>query len=228
MERRRNQSSGFTLIEILVVVSIIGVLAGLVGVIIAKSNEKALKTSTIQLVQAYLPAKIKDFQGQMGGRLPASTLSGLQKMGTKVKPWKSVSMTNDINLCNEILIIQLRHPDFTNKLTDDDVQAISDPWGNLDDDTFSETPVGAKKGNEAIEVLDSWGTPVIYIHNADYDKTFLIRNFLGDDVEVSARQRPDGTFYNENGFQLISLGPDGVQGEEAISDDIQNFKMEGE
>lgn len=227
MERGHNRTSGFTLIEILVVVSIIGVLAGLVGVMIAQANQKALKNATDILIRTTLNTKCKMYEQEMG-RYPASNLGSLRKQGRKVKPWKEVSMSdgNEINVCSEILILQLRHPDFSKKLMDDDLGSIDKPFGNIDDDAFSSRPVGAR-GVEAMELLDAWGNPIVYIYNGDYGKTFIIRNFEGDDVEVSARKRDDGTYYNELTFQLISLGPDGVQDEDAIGNDVMNFKVEG-
>ena len=85
---------------------------------------------------------------------------------------------------------------------------------------------GTARDTEAREVHDSWGHPIVYIYNADYDKTFIMRNDFGEDVEVEARKRPDGTYYNPDTFQIISLGENLVQDFEEFSDDIMNFKVE--
>ena len=217
---------GFTLIEILVVISIIGVLAGLVGVLITKARKSQLETSTIQLVKTILPAKIESYRAEMG-RYPASTITMLRKSGGKQRIWKDVATSNgnDLNESVEILIVQLRHPDFSKRLQDDELGAIDPPTGNIDEDEFTSPPAGSTN-NKAIEIWDSWGTPIIYIYNADYDKTFMVMNHLGNTVEVLALKSPDGTYYNPNKFQIISLGENGEQemeGDPNLWDDTHNF-----
>ncbi|MHC4939175.1 MAG: type II secretion system protein [Planctomycetota bacterium] len=226
MNRANHPSRGFTLIEILVVISIIGVLAGLVGVIISKANEKAMRTGTVTVIKTVLDTKIRMFKQEFG-RFPMSNVEDLRKSMGKTKPYQAVAFVdgNDVNACIELLRIQLLHPDFSKKLQDDEMDMIEDPIANIDEDSFTETPPGAPD-NEAREVVDAWGSPIVYFHNKDYDKTFIVRNFRGEDVEVVALKRANGTFYNPNGFQLISLGPNGVQDLEEFGDDITSFTVE--
>jgi len=226
MKRTEQLSRGFTLIEILVVISIIGVLAGLVGVIIARSSRKAEETGTIQLIKTVLDPKVRMFRQEFGGRYPMSDLETMRK-SLRSKAYANVAFAdgNDINIGIELLLVQLKHPDFSKKLQDDEMQMVETPLGNLDEDTFTSTPPGCRDV-EAREVLDAWGSPLIYIYNGDYEKTFLVRNFRGEEVEVVAYKREDETFYNKDSFQIISLGPNGVQDFEEFGDDITNFKMD--
>lgn len=228
MHRVHSKKTGFTLIEVLVVIAIIGVLAGLVGVIIGKANEKAQVTGTKEVINVVLDMKIRRFKQEFG-RWPASSLSTLSKLGGKAKPWKNVGFSdgNETNVNSEILLIQLLHPDFSTRLQDDELQRIEEPFGNIDGDSFTETPPGGRNA-EAREILDAWGSPITYIYNGDYGKIFQVTNFLGDVVEVTARKREDDTYYQPDTFQVISLGPDGVQSEDDISDDVMNFRTEGQ
>jgi len=226
VKRDQANKAGFTLIEVLVVISIIGVLAGLVGVLINKARSSQLETSTQQLVKTTLPMKIEMYRQEMG-RYPASTISGLQKAGGKNKLWKNVTTQdgNDINQSVEVLIVQLRHPDFSKRLQDDELGSIDPATDNVDEDEFTEQPAGSED-SAAIELLDAWGNPLIYIYNGDYDKVFQVTNARGETVEVSALKKPNGTFYNPNKFQIISLGENGkqeIEGDPDLWDDVHNF-----
>ena len=79
-ERKR----GFTLIEVLVVISILGVLMGLVTVLVQRSGSHRKKNDAKMIVQTYLPNLIRQFQNDFS-RLPPMTVG---ELNGKYKAWK--------------------------------------------------------------------------------------------------------------------------------------------
>lgn len=218
------KTKGFTLIEVLVVVSILGVLMGLVSVLVLKSASHRQKTEAKQMVQAYLPTKIQRFQDQFN-RFPPMTLEELNRF----KVWKTLGLSgNETNLANELLLVALRHPDFTDKLEDGDLPG-SDVFGNNDEDVFDSRPEGSPKA-DAMEITDPWGNPVVYISKNHYRRPVQILNKDGDIVEVEALRRgKNGQYYRPTSFQVISLGRDGMLDEHpGQGDDIYNFTLDDE
>jgi hypothetical protein len=153
-------------------------------------------------------------------RLPPETMAGFA--GTK---WAGLAVSgNTTNECTECLLVALRHPDLRTPL---DQLPGSDPYGNTDEDIWNKIPEGSPFV-DAKEILDAYGNPLIYITKNRYEEPIQIALRDGTPVQVHAVQRPSGGFYNPDGFQLISLGPDGKQDEGERNDDIENFTREGE
>ena len=218
----KQSKRGFTLIEVLVVISILGVLMGLVSLLIGRSGKHKDEQAAKQVVKAYLPNLIKQWEAQFK-RLPPQTIAELQKL----RVWKQVTLENDTNTCSEVLLVALRHPEFTSRLGDGDLPT-EEPFGNTDEDIFGMEPVGSPNAN-AREIIDPWGNPIVYIHKLHYSKPVSIMTADGEEIEVMAVKRKNGQYYNPTGFQLISLGPDGKQNEEpGVGDDITNFTVEDE
>lgn len=214
----RRVQRGFTLIEVLVVVSILGVLAGLISVLITQAGKKRLEFETqqaITLVRTAIDNYNADFK-----RLPPETMAGFA--GTK---WAGLAISgNATNECNECLLVALRHPDLRSPL---DQLSGSDPYGNTDNDIWNKIPNGSTVV-DAKEILDAYGNPIIYITKNRYEEPVQIALRDGTPIEVRAVQRPSGGFYNPDGFQLISLGKDEKQDEGERNDDIENFTRERE
>ncbi len=217
------KENGFTLIEVLVVVSILGVLMGLISILVLRSASTQREHTTRTALQT-LGLKI-DMYAKEFKRLPGMTVKELTAASPR---WKGLSLENDTNTCNEVLLVALRHPDFTQQLGDSDLN-VEDPFGNTDGDSWNQVPYGSSNA-DAQEVLDAYGNPIVYIHKNAYEQPVVIVNNKGEEVEVVALKKADGTFYNPTGYQLISLGENGVQDLEALEggDDIMNFKLEGE
>lgn len=206
---------GFTLIEVLVVVAILGVLAGLISVLVTTAQRKKEIFQTEQAV-LQLRTAIDNYESDFK-KLPPMMVS--QFAGSK---WAGLSVAgNTTNECSECLLVALRHPDLRTPLGE-----LSTPYGNTDDDIWNKIPEGST-APEAKEVLDSWGNPIIYIDKNHYEQPVQIMLSNGTTVEVHAVKGPNGNFYNQAGYQLISLGPNEVQ-DEGEGDDIHNFNLEEE
>jgi prepilin-type N-terminal cleavage/methylation domain-containing protein len=215
----RRVQGGFTLIEVLVVVSILGVLAGLISVLITQAGKKRLEfetTQTITLVRTAIDNYNADFK-----RLPPETMGGFA--GTQ---WAGLAISgNTTNESNECLLVALRHPDLRTPL---DQLPGSEPYGNTDGDIWNKIPNGSPVV-DAKEILDAYGNPLIYITKNRYEEPIQIALADGTPIEVRAVRRPSGGgFYNPDSFQLISLGSDGKQDEGERSNDIENFTRDRE
>jgi prepilin-type N-terminal cleavage/methylation domain-containing protein len=215
---------GFTLIEILVVVSILGVLMALVSVLVIRAGAHKERMQTEQLVTAYLPQAIMRYQQEFK-RLPPMSITELNKIGR----YKGLAITdNSTNECNEALLVALRHGDFSTPLGETDLPT-EEPFGNTDGDFWNQAPNGFGGEPDALEILDAWGNPIIYIHKNQYNEVVRIVTKTGDEIEVEAFKRGDETYYNPTSFQLISLGENGQLDIDVddpdLRDDITNFTI---
>ena len=175
------------------------------------SVDKKTVFHTDLLVKASLPTAIDRFKSEFK-RLPPMTLAEI----AGYQGWAGLSIAdNTTNECNECLLVGLRHPDLVARLDDAPGKTR---LGNTDHDAWSSIPHGCPTGH-AEEILDAWGSPVVYIRAPRYAQPVKIVNRDGKQVEVRALRRSDGTFYNRDSYQLISLGEDGVQSD----DDRENF-----
>ena len=213
---------GFTLIEILVVVSILGVLMGLISILVIRSSSHQ-RVHTTKLAIDNLAIKVERWKQELK-QLPPMTVQQLIAFGQR---WKGLAIDNGSNECIEVLYVALRHPDFSTPLEEGDLQ-LEEGFRNTDQDSWNQTPAGCTSA-DAVEIVDAWGNPLVYIRNSGYDQPVTITKKNGETIEVYARKKKDGTHYNQTGFQIISLGEDGVpDGEGQLADDITNFTKQEE
>lgn len=210
---------GFTLIEVLVVVSILGVLAGLISILVVQAQAKQKEFETDQIVTAQLPTAINRFKDEFK-KLPPMTVAEL----AGYPRWAGLSVTgNSTNECVECLLVALRHPDLTSPVNQ---LPGSKPFGNTDTDIWNKMPEGSDSV-DAKEILDAWGNPIVYISKNAYGQPVRIVKEDGTEIEVHAVKKPSGVYYNQESFQVISLGKNGVQ-DDAYVDDRENFTREEE
>lgn len=212
---------GFTLIEVLVVVSILGVLAGLISILVVQAQGKRYQMEAETVVKTELPTAIERFRAELNNRLPPMTSAELAAF----PGWAglSISPANTANECNEVLLVALRHKDLTAPLNS---VTGSKPFGNTDNDIWNKVPEGSPDEN-AKEILDAWGNPIVYITKNHYGETVKITKEDGTEVEVEAVKGPSGAYYNATSYQVISLGKNGVQDLDSdVTDDIENFTRE--
>lgn len=207
MTNRRRMQQGFSLIEILVVITIIGLLMSLSAVAVGKYRETGRIsdcTSRIQTISLWCDS----YAERMGDHPP----SRLTLAGVKDAP-------NDVNQGIESLVVVMRDRGYAGLRPDE-------RWlGNNDDDHSAS--LKAIDGSDALlELWDPWDNPFVYIVQSDYERGTVVR--LGDgsaveDVEARAARNPlTGAWFRFESYQIRSAGPDGLL---ETKDDIANYDI---
>lgn len=213
--------SGFTLVEILVVLLIIGIISGVLINRISKSGQRARYELSAEGFIRTVGAAMERYKGDRRiGVYPPGKLDGFDGLGRQ---------TNRTNRGIEALVICLNGSGFRGERVLEDFEGGSGDitMDNIDADLSAKkmTIMGAK---DLFEMLDPWGNPYAYFHCTDYnDKT--VREYMSDSevamnyelVTVLPWKNPKTkSFYKQTSYQLFSAGPDGVFNTE---DDIGNW-----
>lgn len=210
--RRRNDADcGFTLVEILAVLAILGLVMSLAIFSFGKQTERANEVKTRTTMEE-IATKITSWETRKGGP-PPDSLARLK-----------IKSDNDLNECAEALYAALHgkdYPEGTN-VTDEYIK-------NTDDDT-TPTPYHRDAGvSKLLEVVDAWDNPIAYFPASSYSETRRANIRMGDpedpndpDQQVSPmKSSVTGGWANADTYQLISAGTDRRFGTE---DDVTNFK----
>jgi prepilin-type N-terminal cleavage/methylation domain-containing protein len=206
------RASGFTLIEVLVVLAIIATLAAIVLPQLFKSSESGEITATQMRIDSLANA-IKLYESNWGD-YPPSRLSLLKLEGP-----------NDVNEGSEALVQALS----TERKNGPFVEWQEDWLENWDNDKLSGPPAKSiLKKASLFEVVDFWDNPIVYIHCRDYGKRLRYVDAEGIEYTVTAQKSKKlGTYYNANTYQMWSFGPD-RKNDDGRGDDVTNFSKDAD
>lgn len=197
MNPRQTHSRGFTLIELLIVIGIIGLLTVALLPQISEFFGQSKATATIARIQT-LQQMIAKYE-QRHGDFPPSDY-GLARKGVPVK-------ADSVNAGIECLVIHLSQKSLGANLSFDDKRE----WlANTDGDQGPE--IRELRSTEKFEVVDAWGTPLAYFHNASYSRKQTImlpdlEDIGGETINASAMKDESG-FINRRKYQILSAGED--------------------
>jgi prepilin-type N-terminal cleavage/methylation domain-containing protein len=206
--RRKPHANGFTLIEMLVVIVILGILMSLAIVGVSSALKTARVTKTESLIEG-LAGGCEQYRARWGD-YPPTTLAEFK-----------VSGLNDINNGIESLTACLASRSKGDPL----LQVRDDQLLNVDNDSASRNVTNWYFGDYQLrEISDGFGFALCYMHWKDYEKpnpsTRRVRVDSGSS-EMSfdpTRSAATKTFLRPNKFQIFSVGPDGKAG---TPDDLQ-------
>jgi len=207
LPRRRDRA--FTLVELLAVLAILGLLMGMAIHFFGKHREQGFVTKTTA-VFSELEMKIGAYNTKKGD-FPPSSLAKLK-----------IRADNELNDGAEALFAALHSKSYPEG---DNVR--DDLLGNTDDDSTTTAYHRDPAVTYLLEVLDGWGNPIAYFHNADYarEQRYVMADPADpNDPEQKAsaqKSKVTGSYANSDTFQLISAGTDRIFGTE---DDVTNFK----
>ena len=213
--QQRFENAGFTLIEMLVVISIISILAGL-SMVMVMSGGQTGRVSAEEARIAQIVLSAKTFETEYGDYPPST----LEDIGIKA---------NGVNGGIESLYAHLETRKHGGPFIDD---VATDDRGNTDSDELSASQLKklkqridwARDGSKLFELVDLWGSPYVYIHCRDYKLPAQVQSMEGQVFPVRAAKDPEtGGYINPNSFQLWSIGPNGIN-ENGDGDDICSWK----
>ncbi|MEZ0227769.1 MAG: type II secretion system protein [Planctomycetota bacterium] len=208
--RPSSRRQGFTIVELLVVIAVIGVLTA-ISFPVLSSVRRGQKAKATKVLIENLKLKIEEYAADFGDFPPSNPkLLGLPSNGT-----------NDGIECLVRCLSTKRKkgpyyeaPEEQLKNTDSDKLVSGNPT-----ESYMTT-------RELFELADSFGNPLVYFHNADYDGTQKVQlgdeNGAGDTVTAKAsKSAKTGQFHGIRSFQLKSLGAN--PHDDGADDDITSW-----
>jgi prepilin-type N-terminal cleavage/methylation domain-containing protein len=202
MRHASRSERGFSFIEVLVVMGIIAVLAGMAVVVVGIFQRSAPKNATEATILK-LKSTTDQWKAKFDG-FPPMKLTDIAAVATTGAPIKKVD--NSDNEPIEALFQALHWPGFGQE-----PELNANEISNLDDDKLPQAATA--RGPELHELKDGWGNPLVYFVNTQYaavdnnPPTYLTK--AGLPVQPRPWRSEGGGFVNPNGFQIFSMGEDG-------------------
>lgn len=204
-----NRAAGFTLIEILAVLAILGLLMSMAIYFFGSQKEQGYKARTVAIMEE-LKIAITRYQTKNGSP-PFDSLAKLK-----------IRADNDGNEGAEALYAALHNKNFP-----EGASLLEEVLGNSDNDSTA-TSYHRNDVTFLLEAKDGWDNPIAYITAPSYGKQFrYVMSQLPDDSQdadqvVSSRKSTvTGVWANPDSYQLISAGTDRRFG---TDDDVTNFQ----
>ncbi len=203
----RNQSNaqahaGFTMVELLVVISIIAVLAGLLMPAVIGAMRRAHETKTLNLIHQCETAVLA-YYNDYGDYPPSTWLElGFNPAFPASETTNPDTFNQGIEVFTFCLASQTGGPylEVSNEMLgntdgpDTDADGLSNGGGDTDTDLDGDgTPDVLQHtnyyfgGTQVFEIVDFWGNPLVYVHNRDY----MAHDGWRDDLAIPAWENPN-------------------------------------
>jgi prepilin-type N-terminal cleavage/methylation domain-containing protein len=208
--RPAHADAGFSFVEILVVMSIIAVLAGLSVVVVQIMARKGPEMKTKTLLQRVVPAT-EQWKNQFHAYPPTNPQNIFTV--TNLPSTKVARLPSTDNLGIRSLYLCLRLSAFRGnvELNDEDLMNT--------DDAALDKPLEGMTSPNLFEIKDAWGNPLVYINSQQYDEytknppTYVFTDPTTDEPQRLPvkpwRSEKTGAFEQARSYQLFSVGPDG-------------------
>lgn len=205
-------TGGFTLLELLVVISIIAILSGLIIPNLVHSKKRAnINKTKIEL-------------GQIAGAMQRYYMVFCDYPPTSLKKLNKHVSPNPINQGIESLVACLST---TSKGGPFLGQWKENRYTNLDKDKARTNLTNWWFGDKQLrELVDPWQNPFVYFHSRDYEIASQYSKYFNKYrkkfIALPQKSSKTNTWHNPLAFQLWSLGPN-EKNNNGAEDDIPNW-----